>query len=99
MLGSPAQAEEPVLDSRDPAPAQLGEGRSRDRQTFTPRRSSALIWAIVPIAAAAVAWSLDGERFVSPPHYLLGDIAHSVPRSQRRPTNMVQMPPAEKTSR
>ena len=73
MLGSPAEAREPALDHRDPAP--LKEGPSRDRQTFTPRRSGALIWIIVLIVLAAIAWSLEGEHFVSPQHHQIGEIA------------------------
>lgn len=75
MFGSPAKAMEPALALRGPASAPLSEGQSRDRQRFTPRRSSALIWVIVPIAIAAIAWSLEGERLVSPQHHQIGEVA------------------------
>ena len=75
MFGSPAKAMEPALALRGPASAPLSEGQSRDRQRFTPRRSSALIWVIVPIAIAAIAWSLEGERFVSAQRHQLGEVA------------------------
>ena len=78
MLGSPAKAKEPALDLRDPAPAQISEGPSRDRQTFTPRRSGAFIWVIVPIVIAAIAWSLEGERLVSPQRHQIGEVASIV---------------------
>ncbi len=75
MFGSPAKAKEPALDLRDSAPAPLGESRSRDRQVSTPRRSGALIWVIVPIVIAAIAWSLEGERFVSLQRHQIGEVA------------------------
>ena len=75
MLGSSAKAKEPALDLRDSAPAKPGEGRSRDRRAFTRRRFGFLIWVIVPIVIAAIAWSLEGERFVSPQRHQFGEVA------------------------
>ena len=75
MLGRPARAKESALDLRDRAPSPLNEGPSRDRRTFAPRRSGAFTWVIVPIVIAAIAWSLEGERLVSPQRHQLGEIA------------------------
>ena len=75
MFGSPAKAKEPALNLRDSAPTPLGEGPSGDRRTFTPRRSGSLIWVILPIVIATIAWSLEGDRLVSSQRHQLGELA------------------------
>ncbi len=75
MLGSATKGSAPLHDSVDAAPASTARSAPEERRPFARPQSSMLMWAILPLVAAAITWSLEGDRLVAAQVHQVGEVA------------------------
>lgn len=75
MIGSTANGSVPLVNVVDTSPTSAaGAAPEKQRSSVRPQ-SNALMWTILPVVTAAIAWTLEGDRLVSAQFHQTGEIA------------------------